>query len=105
MVYENLDPNGQYTIRINGRGEMALNVNQKKAEPPHNQEMQSPRLKPTSPQQAREQDSLRSLQSFRFPRIAEGPKDRSRLGRSERSPNNGDAFWSLGHRSLVAEGT
>ena len=33
MVYENIDPKGQYTIRVNGRGEMSLYVNQKKVEP------------------------------------------------------------------------
>ena len=33
MVYENIDPNGQYTIRVNGRGEMSLYVNKKKVEP------------------------------------------------------------------------
>jgi len=33
MIYENLDPNGQYAIRINGRGEMALYVNQQKLKP------------------------------------------------------------------------
>ncbi len=32
MVYENLDPNAHYTVRINGRGEMVLSVNQKKIE-------------------------------------------------------------------------
>jgi len=33
MVYENIDPSGNYVIRINGRGEMSLFVNQKKVEP------------------------------------------------------------------------
>ena len=33
MVYENIDPDGKYVVRINGRGEMALYVNQKKVEP------------------------------------------------------------------------
>jgi hypothetical protein len=33
MVYENIDPNGQYTIRINGRGQGALYVNQTRLEP------------------------------------------------------------------------
>jgi hypothetical protein len=33
MVYENLDPNGRYTIRINGRGDMTLWVNRKQVEP------------------------------------------------------------------------
>ena len=33
MVYENLDPNGHYTIRVNGRGEVSLYVNQKLVEP------------------------------------------------------------------------
>jgi hypothetical protein len=32
MVYENLDPKGNYTVRINGRGNMDLYVNQKKLE-------------------------------------------------------------------------
>jgi hypothetical protein len=33
MVYENLDPNGQYTIRINGSGQGALYVNQTRIDP------------------------------------------------------------------------
>jgi hypothetical protein len=32
LVYENLDPNEQYTIRINGRGQGALYVNQTRIE-------------------------------------------------------------------------
>jgi hypothetical protein len=32
-VYENIDPNGHYTIRVNGRGEMLLWVNKKQIEP------------------------------------------------------------------------
>src|ERR1035438_8010650 len=33
MVYDNVDPDGRYTIRINGRGEMSLWVNKKQVEP------------------------------------------------------------------------
>jgi hypothetical protein len=33
MVYENIDPNAQYTIRVNGRGGMSLWVNKKQVEP------------------------------------------------------------------------
>ena len=33
MVYENIDPNGPYTLRINGRGQGALYVNQTKVAP------------------------------------------------------------------------
>jgi hypothetical protein len=33
MVYENIDPSGRYTLRINGRGQGALYVNQIKLEP------------------------------------------------------------------------
>jgi hypothetical protein len=33
MVYENIDPDGRYTIRVNGRGEMSLWVNKKQVEP------------------------------------------------------------------------
>ena len=43
MVYENIDPNGQYTIRANGRGATQLYVNQKKVEPaPDSQTPQPP---------------------------------------------------------------
>jgi len=41
MVYENLDPNGHYTIRINGRGEMSLWVNKKQIEPASDTERDS----------------------------------------------------------------
>jgi len=33
MVYENLDPNGQYTLRVNGRGEITVYANQQKLDP------------------------------------------------------------------------
>ncbi len=33
MVYENIDPDGHYTLRINGRSQSALYVNQTKLEP------------------------------------------------------------------------
>jgi hypothetical protein len=33
MVYENLDSNGEYTLRVNGRGDMMIYVNQKRIEP------------------------------------------------------------------------
>jgi hypothetical protein len=33
MVYENVDPAGHYTVRVNGRGEITLYANQKKLEP------------------------------------------------------------------------
>ncbi len=38
MVYENIDPNGQYVICINGRGEITLFVNQRKVAPAPNTE-------------------------------------------------------------------
>jgi len=42
MLYENIDPDGQYTIRVNGRGEMSLYVNQKKVEPASESEKPRP---------------------------------------------------------------
>lgn len=45
MVYENLDPNGQYTIRINGKDQESLYVNQTKVEPAPDTKEQSEQTK------------------------------------------------------------
>lgn len=50
MVYENIDPNAQYTIRVNGRGEMTLYVNHQKLEPAQTDRTEpAPESPPASP--------------------------------------------------------
>lgn len=62
MVYENLDPAGQYSIRVNGRGAMTLYVNQQKVEPAPDTDTESGETKAVAAA-----GSVRSPQFTNFP--------------------------------------
>jgi hypothetical protein len=75
MLYENIDPDGQYTLRVNGRGEMTLYVNQKKLEP-------VPDTKKSQPAEQSQSESMRPRlvpQFTDFPIPRELLKDRKIL--------------------------
>ena len=75
MIYENIDPNGQYVIRLNGRGEVSLYVNQKKVEPASDTKKPSP-VRETQPAAAPGPRPRFSPQFTEFPIPQELLKDR-----------------------------